>query len=164
VLDSLSFAAALVAVHLDLLEEAWRKLLSLYYHTAAWTLVASIYVTICRTRALTCRTNSLLFDCELRLAPVVEVAEGYRDPYLHVWSFSLALLSTKVSWATEEAREEVEWIATALSPSSTIFVLLDALMAILVVYLSLLLAAEDLVRLGDVYELLVCGIVSTSSS
>jgi hypothetical protein len=35
VLDRLSFPAALVAMHLDLLEEPWRKLLSLDYHAAA---------------------------------------------------------------------------------------------------------------------------------
>jgi hypothetical protein len=34
-LDSLSLAAAFVAVHLNLLEKAWRKLLSLNYHTSS---------------------------------------------------------------------------------------------------------------------------------
>jgi hypothetical protein len=68
-----------------------------------------------------------------------------------------------VSRATEEARKEVEWITAALTPSPTFLVLLDALMAILVVDLSLLLVAEDLVCFGDFYELLVRGLVSTVS-
>jgi hypothetical protein len=50
-----------------------------------------------------------------------------------------------------------------LTPSTTFLVLLDTLMAILVVDLSLLLVAEDLVCFGDFYELLVGGLVSTVS-
>jgi hypothetical protein len=42
-------------------------------------------------------------------------------------------------------------------------VLFDALVAILVVDLSLFLVAEDFVRFGDFYELLVRGLVSTVS-
>lgn len=60
-----------------------------------------------------------------------------------------------MSRATEEAREDVEWVAAALSSSSALLVLLDAIVAILVVDLSELFAAEDLVCFGDLYELLV---------
>lgn len=68
----------------------------------------------------------------------------------------------EVSRATEEAREEVEWVML-LSLSATLLVLLDALMAVLVIDLSLLLVAENFVGFSYFYELLACRVVSTSS-
>jgi len=43
-----------------------------------------------------------------------------------------------------------------LALSATLLALLDALMAVLVVDLSLFLVTEDFVRFGDFYKLLVC--------
>jgi hypothetical protein len=49
----------------------------------------------------------------------------------------------------------------ALSLSTTLFVLFYAVMAVLVVYFSLGIVTEDFVGFGDLYELLVCGIIAT---
>jgi hypothetical protein len=49
-----------------------------------------------------------------------------------------------------------------LSLSSTLLVLLDALVAVLVVDLPLFFVAKDFVGFGDFYELLACSIVPTS--
>jgi hypothetical protein len=50
-----------------------------------------------------------------------------------------------------------------LSLSPALLVLLDALVAVLVVDLPLLLVAEDFVGLGDFYELLACCVIPTGS-
>lgn len=50
-----------------------------------------------------------------------------------------------------------------LARASTLLMLLNAVMTILVVDLASLFVAEDLVGLGYLYELFACGVISTGS-
>lgn len=104
----------------------------------------------------------MLLDCEFGFAPVVEVAEGDGDADFHVGAASLAALLAEVPGAAEEAREEVEGVVAALL-AAALLVLFYAVVAVLVVDFSLGVVAEDFVRFGDFYELLVGGVVSTEA-
>lgn len=69
---------------------------------------------------------------------------------------------SKVSRATEKAREQVEGIVL-LARAATLLVLLNAVMAVLVVDLASLFVAKDFVGFGDISELFVDRIITTGS-
>jgi hypothetical protein len=67
---------------------------------------------------------------------------------------------SKVAGATEEAREQVKGIML-LARTTTLFMLLNAFMAILVVDLARVFVDEDFVRFGYLNEFLVRLFVAT---
>jgi hypothetical protein len=69
---------------------------------------------------------------------------------------------SEVPAAAEEAGEEVEGVVL-LAGAAALLVLLDAIVAVLVVYLAGLLLAEDFVGFGYFDELLTCSFVAAES-
>jgi hypothetical protein len=68
---------------------------------------------------------------------------------------------SEVARSAEEAAKEVEGVVL-LGTTATPLVLLDAIVAILVVYAAHLFVNENLVRFGYRDELVVCGFVSSA--
>ena len=147
-LDHFTLAVALVALDLHLLEQSWRKLLSLYFCATATARVTCLYVSVFATRALARRAYSLFLYLKFCRAPIVEVAQGNGHPELHVWSLALPAAMPKVSATAEEAAKEVEGVVM-LAWGSTLLVLLYAFVAILVVDTARFFVDEDLVGFGD---------------
>lgn len=69
-------------------------------------------------------------------------------------------MMSKMSGTTEEAREEVKGIVV-LARTTTLFVLLNAFMAVLVIDFACFFLNEDFVGFGNLNEFLVCFFVAT---
>lgn len=72
-------------------------------------------------------------------------------------------MMSKMSGTTEEAREEVKGIVM-LARTTALFVLLNALMAVLVIDLACFFLDEDFVGFCNLNEFLVCFFVATVTS
>jgi hypothetical protein len=70
---------------------------------------------------------------------------------------------SRVSAAAEESREEIEGVIGAATRCTTLAMLLDAIVAVLVVDLAEGGSREDIVGVSDFAELLARGLVATVS-
>jgi hypothetical protein len=158
VLDGCAFAAAVIALHLHLLEDSRSELCLLDNHTVTLALVASFGFAILRTRALAFGTDGLFFQLNLVFGAVVEIAEGYCDSHFHVGTSALAGLA-KVTTTAKEAREEIEGVASMTVTS--FLVLFEAFVAVLIVNFACLGLGKGFVGFGDFDEFLLGCLVTT---
>jgi hypothetical protein len=145
-------------LHLHLLEDARSELCLLDNHTVALALVASFRLAVFRARALAFGTDGLFFQLDLVFGAVVEIAKGYCDAHFHVGTSALTGL-TKVTTATEEAREEIEGVASVTVTS--FFVLFETFVAVLIVDFACLGLGKGFVGFGDFNEFLLGCLVTT---
>lgn len=162
-LDRLALAAALVAVHLHLLEHAGREHVLLDHHAAAAAFVARVDLAVRGAGPLARVADELLLDGELHLLARVEVAQRHAEAHLHVRAFAVAGGVPEAA-ATEEAGEQIERVVGSTARAAALAMLFEALVAILVVDLARGGRRQDLVRLGDVDELFLRGFVSSGIS
>ena len=78
-LDGLSLAATLVALHLDVLENAWRKHVFLNLDTMAVAAGACLYLSVCTATALAFLSNRLLLKLEFSRLSVEELLHRTND-------------------------------------------------------------------------------------
>jgi hypothetical protein len=157
-LDGCAFAAAVIALHLHLLEDTRSELCLLDNHTVALALVTSFRFAVFRAGALAFGTDGLFFQLNLVFGAVVEIAKGYCDTDFHVGTSALAGLA-KVTAAAKEAREEIEGVASVTVTS--FLVLFEAFMAVLIVDFACLGLGEGFVGFGDFDESLLGCLVTT---
>jgi hypothetical protein len=158
VLDGCAFAAAVIALHLHLLEDTRSELCLLDNHTVALALVASFGFAVFRAGALAFGTDGLFFQLNLVFGAVVEIAKGNCDTHFHVGTSALAGL-TEVTAAAEEAREEIEGVASVTVTS--FLVLFEAFVAVLIVDFACFGLGEGFVGFGDFDEFLLGCLVTT---
>jgi hypothetical protein len=156
VLDGLSATAALIALHLHLLEHAWGELMANNLDAVALARGASVDVAVGGTGPIALLANMLLIPLEFGRAPVVEVSE--RDGNLDVSIVAASLLLAEVATTTEETVEDVKGVV--VSAAALLLVLLQTLMAILVVDATAICVTESFVRLRNLDELVVRSLVS----
>jgi hypothetical protein len=101
----------------------------------------------------------LFLQLNLVFGAVVEVAKGYCDTDFHVGTSALTGL-TKVTAATEEAREEIEGVASVTVTS--FLVLFKAFMTVLIVDFACFGFGKGFVCFGDFDEFLLGGLVTTA--
>lgn len=150
-------AATLVALRLDLLEHARRKLVLGYAHAMSTAVPTGLDDAVCRSSALTLLTDLLLLPLELGCPPVVKIAQGNTNLDFDVGAFAYAV-AAKVSAAAEETTEEVEWIMM-LAPAS-LLPLLETFVPILVVYFARFGINQGLIGFGYFYKLLLGSVVA----
>jgi len=156
VLDGLSAAATLVALHLNLLEHARGELMADNLDAVALARRASIDLAVGGTGTVALLANVLLIPLELGGAPVVEVSEC--DGNLDVSIVAATLLLAEVATSTKETVEDVKGVMVAAT--TLLLVLLQTLVAILVVDATAVRIAESFVRLRNLDELVMCCLVA----
>ncbi len=124
-------AAALVALHLHLLEHTRRKLVPHDLDAAAVARGHCSAVLVGRAGTIALLADLLLVPLELGHSAVVEVAQRDFNPHLDVRAAALAL-AAEVTTAAEEAAEEVEGIV-GVETAAPLLLLLQALVTIFVV-------------------------------
>lgn len=126
--------------------------------TVAAACSAGVDHPVCRPCALALLADLLLVPLELCRAPVVKVSEGDAHFHLDVGSPSLAGLVAKVTTPAKEAAEEIEGVVVV--EAAALLALLEAFVAVLVVYLAGFGVNQGLVGLGYLDELLLYGIIA----
>lgn len=157
VLDNLAPAAALVALRLDLLEHARRKLVLRDAHTVSSTVPTGVNDAVSRAGAAALLADMLFLPLELGRPAVVEVAQGDADLHLDVGAAPHAM-AAEVTASAEEPAEEVKRIV--VTAAASLLSLLQTLVAILVVDLAGLRIDEGFVGFGDFDKLVLGGIVA----
>lgn len=130
VLDHLAASAALVALHLHLLEHAGRQLVAHNLDAVAPARVARLDVAVGRARAAALFADLLLLPGEFCRGAVVEVAQ--RDADFNFEVLAAAVLLAKVAAAAEEAAEDVKGVVR-VAAAALLLVLLEPFVAVLVV-------------------------------
>jgi len=100
-------------------------------HTVALALVARFGLAVFRARALAFGADGLFFQLDLVFGAVVEIAEGDCDSDFHIGTSALTGSMAEMATAAEEAREEVEGVASLTVTS--FLVLFEAFVAVLIV-------------------------------
>jgi len=147
-------AAALVALHLNLLEHAGGQLVAYDPGALSIATAASVHLAVGGTCARAVLANLLLVPFELGGAPDIEVAEGDSDLDLEV--LAPPLLLVEVATAAEEAAEDVKRVVGVEPAAALLLMLLQPLVAILVVDAPAFGVAEGLVGFRNLDELVVC--------
>jgi hypothetical protein len=157
VLDGLAATAALIALHLHLLEHAWGELMADNLDAVALAGGASVDMAVGGTGTVALLAHMLLIPLEFGRAPVVKVSE--RNGNLDVGIVAASLLLAEVATSTEETVEDVEGIVVSAT-TALLLVLLQTLVAILVVDATAIGVAESFVRLRNLDELVVRSLVT----
>ena len=160
VLDGLAATATLIALHLDLLNHTRCDLVPNNLDTVAFATRASLDNAVSGASATAFLAYLLLVPVEFCCAADVEVSK--RDGDLDGNILALSLSPAKVTAATEEAVEHVEGIVMVATATSLLLVLLQAFVAILVIDAPAIGIAECFVRLRDLDELVMGGIVAAA--
>ena len=161
VFDGLALAAALVAGHLHLLEDARREHVLLHHHTSAAALPARVHGPVRAAGALALLANLLLLDLEFVLGAGVEIPQWHRHADFHVGPAALAATVARVAAAAKEAAEEVKGIVRAAAGAVALLVLFQAFVAILVVDFAGFGNGEGVVGFGNFDKLLCGGVISS---
>ena len=155
--DCLPLTSALIALHLHLLENARREYVFLYYHAPSTAVRTSVHLPIGTASPFAFFTDLLFLYLKRMLCPVIEISKRYGDPKIHIGTPALATAMPKVATAAKEARKEVEGILV-LSRSS-LFVLIQALMTVLVVDAACFFVGQSFICFGNLDEFLLCGVI-----
>lgn len=100
-------------------------------HSVSITVAAGLYGTISRARAVAFFANLLFLPLELGIPAIVEIAQSNTDFDLNVMSARLS--SLVVATSAKETTKQVKWVVVV---SATLTALLQAIVSVLVVYLS----------------------------
>lgn len=156
-LDDLAPAAALIALRLDLLEHARRKLVLRDPHAVPAAVPTRVYDAIGGARAAALLADVLFLPLELGRPAVVEVAQGDADLDLDVGASPHAV-TAEVTASAKEPAEKIKWVMMAAA--AALLSLLQTLVAVLIVDFAGLGVDKGFVGLGDFDELVLGGIVA----
>lgn len=132
-LDHFAPSTTLVALRLDLLEHARRKLVLGDPHTMSTAVSTRFNNAVSRARPIAFLADLLLVPLKLCCAPVVEVAQRDANLDLDVGSLTYTV-SAEMTAAAKETTEQVERVVVVAA--AALLALLQTLVAVLVVYLA----------------------------
>lgn len=151
-LNRLALPPTPIAMRLHLLKYPRRQHMFLHHDAPPPTLPARIHRAVRTPAPLALLANLLLFDGKFVVVAGVEIAQGDRDVDFHVGAAPLAGLLAEVAGAAEEAAEEVEGVVAAAAGAAALFVLGEAVGAVLVVDFAVFGGGEGVVGFGDLGE------------